>query len=128
MLHRHDVELIRSRLACALAPSEQRYRPLFVEQEVAGLIDDVRAARLSRFADVFDVRDEGVRFVAGLDDANARSAALENVARALAADGLLSAWRDERYAVAPEFGAAPWFFVERAAARFFGIETYAAHI
>jgi 8-oxo-dGTP pyrophosphatase MutT (NUDIX family) len=101
---------------------------LLVEGKVAGSLDDARAARLGRFADVLDVRDEGVRFVPGIDDANARSAALDHVARALEADGLLTAWRDERYAVAPGFGAPPWFFLERAAARFFGIQTYAAHI
>ncbi len=55
-------------------------------------------------------------------------AALERVTRALAADGLLTAWRDERYAVAPAFEAPPWFELERAAARFFGIHTYAAHV
>ncbi len=60
--------------------------------------------------------------------AAARSHALARVARALAADGLLTAWRDERYVVSPTFGAPPWFELERAAARYFGIRTYAAHV
>ena len=70
--------------------------------------------------DVFAVRDDGVAFVAGLDDARARTRALERVTRTLAADGQLTAWRDERYAVAPAFAAPPWFELERAAARYFG--------
>ena len=67
-------------------------------------------------ADVFDVRDDGISFDAGIKSARARSEALERVARALAAEGLLTAWRDERYAVAPS-SAPPWFELERAAAR-----------
>jgi len=39
------------------------------------------------------------------------------VARTLAAEGALSAWRNERYAVAAAPGAPPWFLLERAAAR-----------
>ena len=46
----------------------------------------------------------------------------------LAAEGLLSAWRDERYAVRTQFDAAPLFEIERAAARYLGIHTYAAHV
>jgi 8-oxo-dGTP pyrophosphatase MutT (NUDIX family) len=99
-----------------------------VERAAAGWLDDARAARLAAMADVFDVRDDGISFDAGIKSARERSEALERVARSLAADGLLTAWRDERYAVAPEFGAPPWFELERAAARFFGIRTYAVHV
>ena len=61
--------------------------------------------------------------------ANRRArAALDRVARSLSAEGLLTAWRDERYAVAAEFGAPPWFLLERAAARYFGVHTYAVHV
>jgi 8-oxo-dGTP pyrophosphatase MutT (NUDIX family) len=119
---------IRNRLGAALAPPRQACRPLWVARHVAGWLDDARAARLAAMTDVFDLRSDGLSFVAGISDARARSLALERVARALEADGLLTAWRDERYAVAPELGAPPWFELERAAARFFGIYTYAAHV
>jgi 8-oxo-dGTP pyrophosphatase MutT (NUDIX family) len=119
---------IRVRLAAALAPPRHRYRPLWVERRAAGWVDDGRAARLAAMADVFDVRDDGISFVAGIDDVRSRNHALERAARALAASGDLTAWRDERYAVAPEFGAKPWFELERAAARYFGVHTYAAHV
>ena len=64
----------------------------------------------------------------GLDDAARATAALDRVARALAAEGRLTAWRDERYAVVPSFGAPPLFLLERAAARYFGVHTYAVHV
>ncbi len=128
MLSDKVLTAIRVRLAAALTPPQARYRPLRVERAAAGWLDDRRAARLAAMPDVFGVRDDGVSFVAGLDDAPARTRALERVTRALAADGLLTAWRDERYAVTPEFGAPTWFELERAAARYFGIHTYAVHV
>ena len=119
---------MRARLGGALAPPKRHYRPLWVERTATGWLDDARAAALAEMADVFDVRDDGLSFVAGIHGARDRSVALDRVARVLAADGLLTAWRDERYAVAPEFGAPPWYELERAAARYFGIRTYAAHV
>src|SRR5208282_2047485 len=53
--------------------------------------------------------------------------ALAEVARTLAAEGALTAWRGERYAVAADPGTPPLFELERAAARYFGIHTFAAH-
>ena len=53
---------------------------------------------------------------------------MAGVAATLAAEGALTAWRDERYAVAPALEEAPWFVMERAAARYFGVQTYAAHV
>src|SRR5207249_1051623 len=94
----------------------------------AGWLNDARAERLAPMSEVFVVREDGVRFVDGLDDEARRSAAIDRVARELAAAGELTAWRDERYSVASEFGAAPWFLLERAAARYFGIHTYGAHV
>ena len=119
---------IRARLEVALAAPRRALRPLLVEHHVAGRVDDARAAHLEAFSDVFSVRDNGIAFVGGVDTEPVRTAAVDHVARALAADGLLTAWRNEHYAVASEFGAPPWFLLERAAARFFGIQTYAAHI
>jgi 8-oxo-dGTP pyrophosphatase MutT (NUDIX family) len=42
--------------------------------------------------------------------------------------GVLRGWRDERYAVVTGFGAVPHFAMERAAARMFGIATFAVHV
>ena len=119
---------IHDRLGAQLSRPRQAYRPLLVDNGIAGWVDDARAARIAAFADVFAVRHDGIAFVPTIDSAPARTAALERVARTLEAEGSLSAWRDERYAVASEFGAAPWFLLERAAARYFGIHTYAVHV
>ena len=122
------VTAIAARLAAALAPPRGTLIPLTVDAHAAGLLDDARAARLARFDDVFALDGSALRFARGLDDEPRRTTALEQVTRALAAEGALTAWRDERYAAAPGFGAPPWFLLERAAARYFGIHTYAVHV
>ena len=122
------VTAIAARLAAALAPPRGALIPLRVDARTAGRIDAARAARLARFSDVFTFDGGALQFARGLDDEPRRTAALEHVTRALAAEGALTAWRDERYAVAPGFGAPPWFLLERAAARYFGIHTYAVHV
>jgi 8-oxo-dGTP pyrophosphatase MutT (NUDIX family) len=119
---------ILARLATALAMPHPRYRPWRVDGETLGWIDDARARRLARFNDVFEIGDEHVAFVPSLDSTGARTRAMAGVARVLRADGELPAWRDELYAVAPRFDAPMAFALERGAARWFGVRTYAAHV
>ena len=128
MIAGHDLTALCSRLSRALARPHGNYRPLEIEGSAAGWLDDARAERLAAMRDVFVVRDDAVTFVDALDTEERRSVALERVACELSEAGELSAWRDERYTVAAELGAAPWFHLERAAARYFGIHTYAAHL
>ncbi|HET9700277.1 MAG TPA: DUF4743 domain-containing protein [Burkholderiales bacterium] len=56
-----------------------------------------------------------------------RTEALAGVIARLAEEGLVSGWRDERYAVVERPGAPPLALIERAAARFFGVLTFAVH-
>jgi len=116
------------RLAAALAPPVGEMWPWIVDDRVVGALDPPRAMALARFPDVFAVGAREVRFAPHLTDATARTAAAASVARALADEGGLSAWRDERYAVGSDPGSTPLFLLERAAARYFGIRTFAAHV
>lgn len=56
------------------------------------------------------------------------SARLAEVASALARDGVISGWRDETYAIRAQAGGAVLFHIERAAKRFFGLTSSAAHL
>ena len=126
-----DADLLQrivARLGAALAPPAGPLWPLRVDGRVVGELDAERAMALARFADVFEVADREVRFAAHLADAPARTAAAAVVARTLADEGRLSAWRDERYAVGSAPDGPALFLLERAAARYFGIRTYAAHV
>lgn len=101
---------------------------LRVDHVELGYVDGARAARLARFDDVFRIGRDAIEFVAALADAPSRTAAMADVARVLAREGALSAWRHELYAVREDFDASPVFLLERAAARYFGIHTFAAHV
>ncbi|HEX3631398.1 MAG TPA: DUF4743 domain-containing protein [Casimicrobiaceae bacterium] len=122
------VPAIHARLALALAPPQGEFVAFRVDGHTVGWLDPARAARLSAFDSVFDRGAGELRLAPTLADCGARTAAVEKVARVLAGEGLLSAWRDERYAVATEFGGVPLVNIERAAARYFGIRTYAVHV
>src|SRR4029077_1433042 len=111
------VAAMRARLTADLAPPQGGLAPWRVEDHIAGWLDARRVARALRFADVFRDDDGGIALVPALDTVAARTDALDRVARTLAAEGALTAWRDERYAVGAAFGAPPWLELERAAAR-----------
>jgi 8-oxo-dGTP pyrophosphatase MutT (NUDIX family) len=119
---------VHARLAAALAIPSVRYRPLTVDGTALGWLDDARAARLVPFRTVFRVGKESIAVAETLRDCDWRSAALADVAQALRDQGEFPAWRDELYAVAPMFDAPPAFLIERGAARWFGVRTWAAHV
>ena len=118
---------IHARIARATGLPPTRFRSFEVAGTTVGLVDDARASRLAQF-DCFDVNGARVVLHRGLATPQARSAAIADVAATLRTEGALPAWRDELYAVAVEFGAPPLFLIERGAARYFGVRTYAAHV
>lgn len=122
------VTALRARLEGVLAAPRGRYRPLVVDGETVGWVDDSRARRLAAFTGVFVVDEGGVTLASAWVGQPERTLAMDRVARALAEEGLLSGWRNERYSVTGEHGGPPRFDLERAAARYFGIHTYAAHV
>lgn len=128
MIDDSTLAAIHTRLARELAPPAVPLVPLQIGGSVAGWLTTERVARIARFDRIFDVSRDRVEFVPDLADGRSRSAAIAHVARVLAGEGVLSAWRDERYAVAPAEGGEPWFLLERAAARYFGVHTCAAHV
>lgn len=118
---------IEARIAHAATVPATRFRTLRVEGAPLGLVDDARALRLARF-DCFRVTRETVELDPRLTTPDARSAVIADVAATLRREGALPAWRDELYAVAPTFGEREVFRIERGAARYFGLRTYAAHV
>jgi 8-oxo-dGTP pyrophosphatase MutT (NUDIX family) len=118
---------LAQRLRRVLAPPSRRYLPLRVHDETVGWLTPERARRLAGWHDYFTVSDAAVDCTPSLATAAARTAAFAEVAHKLADDGALTAWRDERYAVAAQPGATALFEIERAAARYFGVHTFAAH-
>jgi len=119
---------IRTRLDALLAPPTMRLRPFVVDDLAIGWVDDERARRLAHFSRKLSVTADRICFARGVDTYAARTEAMEAIARTLSREGALSAWRDERYAVMHEFGEPAFFDLERSAARYFGVRTFAAHV
>ncbi len=128
MIDTATLDTLHRRLAILLAPPARHYLPLRIEGVVIGWLTGERARRLAEFDRVFRVDALEASLVPQLVTEPERSAALAEVTAQLAAEGALTAWRDERYAVAPGLTATPWLYLERAAARYFGIHTWAAHL
>jgi 8-oxo-dGTP pyrophosphatase MutT (NUDIX family) len=117
---------VADRLERVLAAPAATYEPFVIEDHIVGWITTERAQRLSRQA-VFQRQEGAIQLSPRLRTREARTAALGEVTRMLSAEGALTAWRDERYAVAAGPGMEPLFELERAAARYFGVHTFAAH-
>jgi 8-oxo-dGTP pyrophosphatase MutT (NUDIX family) len=118
---------IADRLGRALAAPALAYEPLVVASHGVGWVTPERTESLARWPQLFQRRARVLDLASSLDKPEARTEALAVVARTLSAEGALTAWRDERYAVAASPGAPVLFELERAAARYFGIHTFAAH-
>ena len=69
-----------------------------------------------------------VTLLPGCTTVAARNAALATLARQLADAGHVRGWRNELFAVTPALDAAPFAVIERAAARFLGLLTFASHM
>ena len=121
------VDRVAARLTMALAPPRTALVPFVVDGCDAGYLDATRAKRLEGFPDVFEVGGGAITLHRSLAASVTRTEALDRVARTLSGEGALTRWRDERYGIVDRSGAL-LFELERAAARYFGIATHAAHV
>ncbi|HMK68052.1 MAG TPA: DUF4743 domain-containing protein [Stellaceae bacterium] len=105
----------------------ERFIPLILAGERVGLLRRDNAEILRRFPEAFKIGAEIAELrIAG--DAETRTARLDQVVEALVAEGLVGKWRNEVFAVAPHWGAAPVFNLDRGAVSFFGVRAYGVHM
>lgn len=117
-----------ARLAAALAPPGVALVPFDVDGMRVGELTVERAQRAAAFRDGLALDGDRLGFADACATFEARSSALARIARALAAEGALTAWRDERYDVRASDAHPVVCVLERAAARYFGIRTRAVHV
>jgi 8-oxo-dGTP pyrophosphatase MutT (NUDIX family) len=98
--------------------------PFIVDGAVMGSVAREHTQALAPWPQWFGLTDGAVTLRAAHE---ARSAALAEANARLRDAGLITAWRDETYAVQRALGAAPVALIERAAARFWGTLTFGAH-
>jgi 8-oxo-dGTP pyrophosphatase MutT (NUDIX family) len=100
-----------------------RVVPLLAGERRIGWLRRDNAAALARFPLVFAVEPERVLLVAR-GDADAVSAAVDEVVEALVVENLVPKWRNEIFDVMPRWGERPVFRLDRGAVPFFGVRAY----
>lgn len=105
-----------------------RFRPFRIAGQTAGWIRDDFIPVLARRGDLFMIQPHAVTLNRALATAPQRTDALDPFLRELREEGRITAWREERYPVAPRWGEEPLMAMERAAIPFFGIRAYGVHL
>ena len=120
------MQRVNAALRAARNFRQQGYLPLTLGANAIGWVRRDQADRLRAWPGLFEISGREIQ----LQIANepALSAALARVAQALADEGVIRGWRNETYSVRAEPGGATLFHLERAAMRFFGLTSSAAHL
>jgi 8-oxo-dGTP pyrophosphatase MutT (NUDIX family) len=102
--------------------------PFYVREHALGWLRPSFADLLRRWPHVLEVNPSYVTLRAKPDTVAGRTAALAEVTRELAKDGVVLGWRDELVSVSHHYAAPELLRIERAASRHFGIMCYGAHL
>lgn len=105
-----------------------RYLPFHAAGQRVGWVERGLAETLRGFREALTVTAADVSLNPALRDFDARTAAMAKIAKALHERGLVPGWHNEDVAVAPRFGAAPLFKVERSAGPLFGVTALGVHV
>jgi len=102
--------------------------PFYVKEHAVGWLRPSFADQLRRWPHVFEVNPAYVTLRAKPDTTAGRTAAMAEVTRELARDGVIRGWRDEIVSVSHHYAAPELLRIERAATRHFGMIGYGAHL
>lgn len=102
--------------------------PFYAKEHAVGWLRPSFADLLRRWPHVFEVSSAFVNLRAQPDTVAGRTAALVEVTRELAKDGVIRGWRDEPVSVSHHYAAPELFRIERAASRHFGIMAFGSHL
>lgn len=102
--------------------------PFYAKEHAVGWLRPSFADLLRRWPHVFEVSSAFVNLRAQPDTVAGRTAALAEVTRELAKDGVIRGWRDEPVSVSHHYAAPELFRIERAASRHFGIMAFGSHL
>src|SRR5437868_14411623 len=102
--------------------------PFYVKEHALGWLRPSFADQLRRWPHVFEVGTSYVNLRAKPDTVAGRTAAMAEVTRDLARDGILRGRRDELVSVSHHYASPELFRIERAASRHFGFLVHGAHL
>ena len=120
------VDGLIARLRSARDFQPQQYLPMAAGGQTIGWVRRDHAGRLRAWPGLFEISGEEIRLRQAKEPE--LSASFAQVARALADDGAIRGWRGETYAIRAGVSPAIVFHLERAATRFFGLNSSAAHL
>jgi isopentenyldiphosphate isomerase len=115
-------------VAACNPPVEEPFLPWRIDEQIVGWVRPAFADQLRRFPEVFHLGAQALELNPGLIGFEARSAALDRVARALAEDGVTVHYMGEPYAVTPGGREAALCVIDRAAAAYFGVRSFGQHL
>ncbi|MDJ0739348.1 MAG: DUF4743 domain-containing protein [Gammaproteobacteria bacterium] len=115
-------------IAACNTPIDEPFLPWRVDSRTVGWLRPRFVEHLRAFDGVFDVAEHDVALASRLQGFDARSSALRDVARELAARGVTAPYMDEPYAVTPAGRDAALCVVDRAAAAYFGVRSFGQHL
>ena len=103
------------------------FLPLLHDGVRVGMVRRDNAEQLRRFPKVFEVGSATVQIVANGSRAEL-TARIDEAIETMVAHGVLAKYRHEYFAIAPRWGAAPRFDLDRGAVPFFGARSYGVHL
>lgn len=115
-------------MAACNPPVEETFWPWTIDGLVVGWVRPAFAAQLAPFRGVFEAGASELRLSPRLQSFDARAAALETVARELAAAGVTPPFMDEPYAVTADTRDSALCVIDRAAAAYFGVRSFGQHL
>ncbi len=115
-------------IAACNPPIDEVFLPWTIGGQLVGWLRPGFARELARFPEVFEILEGEVRLSGALQAPDARSAALDRVARELARDGVISPYMGEPYAVTPGERDSALCVLDRAAAAHFGVRSFGQHL
>lgn len=104
------------------------FLPLALGKTRIGWIHHKLGMELGRWPEAFAMNEHSVSMAPHAGDFDKRSAAVAPALRALAEQGLITAWRDEPYPVMKEWGDPPLMQIERAACPTLGVRAWGVHV
>lgn len=115
-------------IAACNTPLDEAFLPWRIDRRVVGWVRPAFLNELARYRDVFIRDEQGLAMPGALQGFDARSAALDMVARDLAARGVTPLYMGEPYAVTAAGRDEALGVIDRAAAAFFGVRSFGQHL
>ena len=115
-------------VAACNPPVDEVFLPWRIDGAVVGWVRPAFAEHLRRFPQVFRLTGDAVELAPEVQGFARRSGVLEQVARSLAAAGVISPFMGEPYAVTAGGRESAVCVVDRAAAAYFGVRSFGQHL